>query len=183
MCFWIADVPLNFNTAFYLKGELVTDRARIARHYIQTWLVFDLSLILLDLLTATQAEIGDWEALRYARIVRAFRLLRLLKMSKLQDILQEMAASTGRQWIMLVIAIVNTTFIILVVAHVLTCIWWWLGRLVDADESLGYKSWIVESAADTAGAEWIQYLHAFRYVINAPSPPTVAAATGLLLRN
>ena len=50
----------------------------------------------------------------------------LLKMSKLQDILQEVAASTGRQWIMLVIAIVNTTFVIIVVAHVLTCMWWGL---------------------------------------------------------
>ena len=178
MCFWMVDVPLNFNTAVYLKGELVTQRYRIARHYVRTWLSFDIALIVLDVLNLSPTEMGRWEALRYARIIRAFRLLRLLKMSKLQDILQEMAASTGRQWIMLVIAIVNTSGIIIVVAHVLTCLWWGLGKFVDGDESIGYNSWIVESNASEAGAEWIEYLHALRYVINAPSPPTVAAASG-----
>ena len=167
--FWSADVFLNFITAFYRSGKLVSDSPSIVRHYVQTWLVFDVALLTLDFMNAF-TEMGELAALRYARIVRAFRLLRLLKMSKLQDILQEIAASTGRQWMMLVIAIVNTSFLILVVAHMLTCCWYWLGRLVEFD---GIVSWIEISGA-TGLPVYVQYLHSLRYVMNAPSPPGIS---------
>lgn len=132
---------MNFTTGFYKSGKLISDRGRIVAHYIKTWLLFDICLLSIDFLNAF-TEMGELAALRYARMVRAFRLLRLLKMSKLQDIMQEVAASTGRQWIMLVIAIVNTAFVILVVAHILTCMWFWLGRAAEDD---GIYSWIQRS--------------------------------------
>ena len=177
--FWTTDVFLNFTTAFYKSGKLISDRSRIITHYIGSWLIFDLTLLSIDFLHAF-TEMGELAALRYARIVRAFRLLRLLKMSKLQDILQEIAASTGRQWIMLVIAIVNTTFMILVVAHMLTCAWFWLGKATEA-EGL-YLSWIQRSAQEENYEEklsiYVQYLHSLRYVMNSPSPPDISPESG-----
>ena len=46
---------------------------------------------------------------------------------------------------MLVMAIVRMTFVILVVAHMLTCLWFALGR---ETEQLGMRSWIQISAED-----------------------------------
>lgn len=78
------------------------------------------------------------------RVLRALRLLRLLKMSKFNLLLQELwrcmcqlwwqevAASTGRQWLILVMAIANTSAGILVVAHLLTCFWFYMGRTIEA---------------------------------------------------
>lgn len=176
--FWTTDCFLNFTTGFYKSGKLISDRGRIVAHYIKTWLVFDICLLSIDFLNAF-TEMGELAALRYARMVRAFRLLRLLKMSKLQDIMQEVAASTGRQWIMLVIAIVNTAFVILVVAHMLTCMWFWLGRAAEDD---GIYSWIQRSGGEdyrTKLSVYVQYLHSLRYVMNAPSPPDIAPESEL----
>ena len=174
--YWTADVFLNFVTGFYRSGKLISDRTTIVVHYIKTWLVFDITLLSIDFLHAF-TEMGELAALRYARIVRAFRLLRLLKMSKLQEILQEVAASTGQQWIMLVIAIVNTAFMILVVAHMLTCMWFWLGRAVEEDHEAKYTSWMQRSGGELYRQQlsvYVQYLHSLRYVMNAPSPPDIA---------
>ena len=176
--FWTTDVFLNFTTAFYRAGKLITNRRIIITHYIGSWLIFDLTLLSIDFLHAF-TEMGELAALRYARIVRAFRLLRLLKMSKLQDILQEIAASTGRQWIMLVIAIVNTTFMILVVAHMLTCAWFWLGKATEEDGL--YLSWIQRSGGEDYEQKlsvYVQYLHSLRYMMNSPSPPDLSPESG-----
>eukprot|EP00438_Fugacium_kawagutii_P003373 Skav228254 [mRNA] locus=scaffold3112:264241:268087:+ [translate_table: standard] len=171
--FWTTDVVFNFSTGFYKSGKLISHRGQIISHYIKTWLFFDLILLSIDFLHAF-TEMGELAALRYARMVRAFRLLRLLKMSKLQDILQEVAASTGQQWIMLVIAIVNTAFMILIVAHILTCMWFWLGRAAEDD---GIVSWIQRSGGPDYRTElsiYVQYLHSLRYIMNAPSPPDIS---------
>ena len=179
-CFLLDDwcTPQFHPRAFYRAGKLITNRRIIITHYIGSWLIFDLTLLSIDFLHAF-TEMGELAALRYARIVRAFRLLRLLKISKLQDILQEIAASTGRQWIMLVIAIVNTTFMILVVAHMLTCAWFWLGKATEADGH--YLSWIQRSGGEDYEQKlsiYVQYLHSLRYMMNSPSPPDLSPESG-----
>ena len=169
--FWTSDIFFNFNTAVYLRGRLVRDRPTIISRYLTSWFLFDLCLVGLDLAMVAAADaVMQMRALRFARIFRAFRLLRLLKILRLQAIVQELAASTGRQWLMLVITIINTTFVLLVVAHMLTCVWVWLGR---ATHSAGGTSWI-DIAGATALPLPMQYLHSLRYVMNAPSPPAIA---------
>ena len=131
LVFWSCDIAANLNTAIYARGRLVRDRAAIALSYLSPWAIFDVSLVTLDLANAFAADtISAAAAFRLARVIRAFRLLRLLKIARLQTVVQELAASTGRQWLMLVIAIINTTFVLLAVAHMLTCIWVWLGRSI-----------------------------------------------------
>ena len=175
LVFWSCDIAANLNTAIYARGRLVRDRAAIALSYLSTWAIFDVSLVTLDLANAFAADtISAAAAFRLARVIRAFRLLRLLKIARLQTVVQELAASTGRQWLMLVIAIINTTFVLLVVAHMLTCIWVWLGR---STQSEGRESWIDIAGAATLSIP-LQYLHSLRYVMNSPSPPTIAPDNG-----
>lgn len=40
--FFLADVALNFNIAYYKRGTLVTRRRRIVRKYLKTWFALDL---------------------------------------------------------------------------------------------------------------------------------------------
>ena len=39
---FLLDIVLNFNTGFYLKGQLIMQRKMIAIDYISTWLFIDL---------------------------------------------------------------------------------------------------------------------------------------------
>lgn len=84
--------------------------------------------------------------------------------------MQEIAASTGRQWIMLVVAIINSAVAILLVAHVMTCFWFFVGRTIEGDAP--ESSWLFLEGA-VALDPFTQYLHAFRYVMDAPSPPVI----------
>ena len=90
--------------------------------------------------------------------------------------MQEIAASTGRQWIMLVVAIINTTVAILCIAHVMTCAWVGIVLYTDREDN-----WLTLSAmanaepgSDPSLDPVLKYLHAFRFILNAPSPPLLA---------
>lgn len=37
MTYFLTDIFLNFNTAFYERGHIVTDRGEICRHYLKSW--------------------------------------------------------------------------------------------------------------------------------------------------
>jgi len=184
--FWTLDIFMNVNTAFYSKGALVYDRHAIVRHYVKTWCVLDVCVVVLDYVTLANVLAEDRGAdltvLRFARIIRAFRLVRLLKIARFDDLMQEIAASTGRQWIMLVVAIINTTVAILLIAHVMTCIWVGVGEFIQRDDhwlalaALPDDRWseYVESVPIPVLTPWVKYLHAFRYVMASPSPPVMA---------
>lgn len=40
--FFLTDVVLNFNIAYYKRGTLVNRRRRIVRKYLKTWFVLDM---------------------------------------------------------------------------------------------------------------------------------------------
>eukprot|EP00435_Cladocopium_sp_Y103_P040768 s901_g11.t1 len=174
LLFWSMDICMNLNTAFYQRGFLVFSRWEILKHYLQTWFIIDVAVVTLDYVTlgnyiadAERSSLG--QLMRSMRVVRAFRLVRLLKMARFDDLMQEIAASTGRQWIMLVVAIINSAVAILLVAHVMTCFWYFVGRQVENE---GRQSWLsLEGANDKD--PFTQYLHAFRYIMDAPSPPVI----------
>ena len=69
--------------------------------------------------------------------------------------MQEIAASTGRQWIMLVVAIINTTVAILLIAHVMTCIWVGVGEFIQRDDH-----WLALAALPDD--RWSEELHGVR---------------------
>ena len=60
--FFLADIVRNFRTAFYDRGNLVTDAWRIARQYARTWLLVDVvASFPLDWFAAAWATDGDDE--------------------------------------------------------------------------------------------------------------------------
>lgn len=182
LIFWSTDVLIQFNTGYYHNGRLVMSRRRIALQYTKTWLLFDILLISLDVATAVyqfgMSESGGaslLRSMRALRVLRAFRLLRLLKMSRLSAVIEEASIAAGRQWLVLVVAIVNTTLTILICAHVLACFWFWIGR--DRFEKREI-SWIELSQAESVSGP-IQYMHALQWILTPPAPLVVAADSGL----
>ncbi|CAE7250487.1 Hcn4 [Symbiodinium sp. CCMP2592] len=180
LVFWTADIFVNLNTAIYIKGKLTLSRAAIFWRYLKTWLILDVTLVSLDFFNMGyigpdfEGDLTVFRAGRVVRVFRVFRLLRLLKMTKLDEITQEIAASTGRQWIMLVMAVFNSAVVTMLVAHIVTCVWFWIGKTVW-DE--GHVSWIHLAEAENLGAS-VQYIHAIRYVMNPPAPPAIMANSG-----
>ena len=91
-------------------------------------MLFDLVLIGFDY-SFVSFNLGDTNlaVLRSARILRVLRLIRLIKLSKLNTMIEESAAAAGRQWVTMVVAITKTGVGMILVAHWLTCFWYWTG--------------------------------------------------------
>ena len=68
--------------------------------------IFDLFVLSLDYSYLMMA--ADVVLLRFVRILRVVRLIRIVKLSKLNTMIEESAASAGRQWVTLVVAITKT---------------------------------------------------------------------------
>jgi len=182
LSFWTMDLFVNLNTATYRKGTLVVSRPRILISYVKGWLLFDILLLSFDVIdvTSQSAVSGELRLLRVTRVLRLLRLLRMLKLTKVNSIIEESAANSGRQWVTVVIAIVNTTVFMIVCVHLLTCMWWWVGRAMSGEDVKvpSYDSWVVRAGAYNVD-HWIQYFHAMRWIVNSPSPPDLAADSGV----
>jgi len=165
LLFWTVDIFINLNTGVFHKGQLVFSKQLIFMQYMRTGLFLDVALVGLDCVTIANvlldSAIVDLSFSRFARVVRIFRIIRLIKLAKVEGFIQEYAASTGRQWIIICAAIANSMFAIGLLNHVLACLWFWLGRTLASE---GQSNWIA-----IAGAEQLtgfqQYLICFRRVM------------------
>lgn len=168
LVFWSLDIVVNFNTSYFSRGALVTSSREIVKHYLSTWFVLDFTLVVLDYFTAAHTlledTLTDLTFSRFVRVLRISRLVRLIKMAKIEGVLQEFAASTGRQWVMLCVTLLNTATLILLFEHIASCAWFGLSRINAED------SWI-QMAGTEGSLPAIQYLHAFRYIMMPISPP------------
>lgn len=171
LVFWSLDILLNFNTSYFAKGSLITSQREIAKHYLFTWFLLDASLVVLDYFTVAHTwmedRFADLTYTRLVRILRISRLVRLVKMAKIEGVLQEFAASTGRQWVMLVVTFFNTSTFMLLFEHIASCVWFGLAHSELAN------SWI-EVQGTAQSLPLIQYLHAFRYIMMPITPPQIA---------
>ncbi|CAE7313802.1 Cnga3, partial [Symbiodinium natans] len=194
LIFWSLDLPVNLNTAVYLRGRLVLRRPSIMCQYARSWMIFDLFVLSLDYSYLMMA--ADVVLLRFVRILRVVRLIRIVKLSKLNTMIEESAASAGRQWVTLVVAITKTAVMMLMTAHFLTCTWFYIG--MNLGPELPNPSWVEmaeiavrwdpgtanATEAETAAAAhlvpgWLQYMHSLRWIMNSPSPPEMYAGSGV----
>ncbi|OLP87696.1 Potassium channel AKT1 [Symbiodinium microadriaticum] len=132
LTFWTLDIFVSFRTAYFEKGSLVFDSAKIAWHYLSRWLLFDLTVVTLDIVLESSA---------------AGRVGRLLKWNQMFASIRENIDS--QMWITRV-SIMNILCQILLMYHVVACSYWGLGRMnVDSanwiteyslqDRSFGYQ--------------------------------------------
>lgn len=138
-----ADMLLSFRTAFYERGELVTEKAQIRRHYLKTWFALDLlSLFPLDLISGQIPISIHGHTIDLAPALRLVRLVRLLHLKELVNRWRH-ADFLNPSMMRLVILVLW----MLMVAHWAACGWIVMGNI----------------KADYNAAE--NYLRAFYWVI------------------
>ncbi len=118
------DVVLNFLTADYIGGQLVTNRKTIARQYLRSWFIFDfLAAFPFELLLAA----GSMST--FTTTARVFRLFRLVRLARIAQFVQRLLRSD----------VINITFLrmlilmfwVLLLSHWAACGWIALGGLAD----------------------------------------------------
>ncbi|CAE7223633.1 AKT1, partial [Symbiodinium sp. CCMP2456] len=147
LTFWTLDIFASFRTAYFEKGSLVFDSAKIAWHYLSRWLLFDLTVVTLDIVIESST------ASRKFTFVRMIRVGRLLKWNQMFASIRENIDS--QMWITRV-SIMNILCQILLMYHVVACSYWGLGR-INVDSA----NWITEYSLEdrTFGYQYTTTLH------------------------
>lgn len=140
-CFFITEIFMNFFTSFLDEdGEEITENWAVARNYLKTWFLID-AVSSIPSETATQvtqalATTPDNEEeggsgslatlynLRAIRIIRLTKLLRLVKIGKLIEMIELSMPALST-----VLGLLRLLFMMMVVAHMNACIFYYLGSL------------------------------------------------------
>jgi len=122
--FFAVDIIFNLNSAYYELGALVTERKKIALHYLKGWLIFDvISTFTPDLfLTATRdfPFVYRFLDMRLVRFCKVLRLVRLVKFNKIFFMLEDISSN---QFIASCFLFFRLIFILFISAHWVACGW------------------------------------------------------------
>lgn len=143
LCFWALDIPASFFVGIHVQGTLQMNLGVIARHYLRTFFAMDVSLVSIDICVIAIAFLtaGDTggdatdpsgvarvaKSWRMLRILRGLRLIRLIKLPQnLASIMQHIHSER----VVVIIGIAKLTGGVLVLNHVIACLWYgfcWYG--------------------------------------------------------
>ncbi|CAK0909813.1 unnamed protein product, partial [Prorocentrum cordatum] len=157
LIFWTINMPASLMVAFSEEGLLVVEPHRIAKRYFRTWFALDLVVVIHDWVFTFAREFssdGNSSAqqsvtlLRALRLVRLVRLLRLLKLRRMFATVNDLINS---EYVSIIVSIVKMMGILLVINHLLCCMWYALADNMSKDET----TWV--EAHGFEGASW-EYL-------------------------
>lgn len=129
LLFWTLDVIFSFFTGYYHNGQLILDYWKIAINYLSTWFILDCAVIIPEWLTMLGSDsfsyAGIGRALRLGKAMRVVRLLRVLKLRRIIDACLEYIES---EFTFLVISLLRLLFFIILLNHVIACLWYLIGK-------------------------------------------------------
>ncbi|CAJ1438422.1 unnamed protein product [Effrenium voratum] len=155
--YWTCDMPMSFLVGYAVqdKGIIEMRLRKIAWNYCRSWLVLDLAIVTIDwtlnLLEWTNSEsIAPGEGISFFRIgkaVRFLRLLRLLRLLKAHGRFNELLEHVQSEFSVIVIGILKLIAFILLLNHLVACVWYWIGTMGSAE---GRSNWLSQS--DVSGS-------------------------------
>ena len=134
---FLFDIIASFNTAYYASEEeaYVIIRPKIAVHYLKTWFWVDfLSTVPFDLIV-TAASGNSSKHTKLVQLVKVLRLLRILRLLKIVNFQQIMNMLEDQFAVPAVtFKLVDMFFRIILVSHIMACVWWGLtSQAIDGD--------------------------------------------------
>lgn len=133
--FWTFDIFASFGTGFVAgDGMIELQLDRIAYRYLRTWFLMDFLLVFTDWFEVVW---GDGDSLGFLRVgrgsraLRIIRLVRLLRLIRVGSIMILIAERVRSERLIILADIMKIIFAILMVAHVMACLWYGIG--LDSD--------------------------------------------------
>ena len=146
---FILDVVINFNTGFYEANTLNTSRFEIAKDYLKFWFWIDMvssipytwifawsqgiSLRMIESDSALE-ELGlsanmtnAPQLLKLLKIAKLMKMLKLLRVMKLKKIMNKFDEYIVTDSMDLMVTFINLTIYVLVIAHYMSCIFYYVG--------------------------------------------------------
>mmetsp|Transcript_3691 Transcript_3691/g.7896 ORF Transcript_3691/g.7896 Transcript_3691/m.7896 type:complete len:656 (-) Transcript_3691:26-1993(-) len=150
---FIADIMISFNTAFYRRGAIITDRSEIAKRYLRFWLWIDListfpySWVIegktaftgnSELVAATSSNIL-YSSPTLLRMLKLTRIMSLLKIAKFRKQLRDLEYFLSSNQLSTVIMALRLLVMMVIVSHWIACLWIY----ISVENISNYENWIV----------------------------------------
>jgi len=118
--FFMIDILVNFNTAFFQQSKLITSRREIAKNYTKDWFWLDLitSVPFDQILTNAKSITQLAKIFKIARIIRLVKLFRILKMKNTMTKWEQ-----NDDFALAPVRLVQFAALIFLVGHYAACIW------------------------------------------------------------
>eukprot|EP00929_Paragymnodinium_shiwhaense_P018346 TRINITY_DN12879_c0_g1_i1.p1 TRINITY_DN12879_c0_g1~~TRINITY_DN12879_c0_g1_i1.p1 ORF type:complete len:763 (-),score=249.83 TRINITY_DN12879_c0_g1_i1:72-2360(-) len=164
--FWTLDMPMSICTGVTLpNGTVVKDFKFVVAKYMKTWLMLDMFIVGSDWMEFFLGLSGDSDesggigrVARTFRIVRAARLLRLVRMKEVLSAITERVQSEQLSFILSFLKLMAA---LVMTAHIMCCLWWWVGTQGDTKSASWSKMYGFDSKAVEA-----QYLMALHWTLS-----------------
>lgn len=126
--FWTFDVPLSCITGYiHDNGEVEMDPKQILLRYASSWLVFDLALVIFEWSEIFwRGVLVDTGALA-GRTTKIFRLIRLLRVLRMRQAMVSFVERIRSENVVLLAEILKIMLVIVGIAHLVACLWYWIG--------------------------------------------------------
>jgi hypothetical protein len=148
-----ADIVLNFNTAYYLRGIIITDRKEIALRYLKLWFPIDvISTFPYSWLVEGKAiftedgeMVGDssssilYSSPSLLRLLRLARIVCLLRVAKIREYLREIEYFFSSNQLSAAIIALRLLTMMLMLSHWIACVW----VFISVDNFDTHESWII----------------------------------------
>lgn len=177
--FWSLSIIVGIFVGYHSNCELECNIKKTAWHYFTTSFVFDLIVVTVDwwaLLTITLAPQGDESenesrkavtsvarAAKSVKTMSMLRIFRLFRVVKLPAAVKELAlVFQGSEFLNLCIGILKHFVMILLINHVIACLWYLIGR----------NGWVKEYMARDEAWEML-YLTSLHWTVTQFTPASM----------
>eukprot|EP00931_Biecheleriopsis_adriatica_P104527 TRINITY_DN79193_c0_g1_i1.p1 TRINITY_DN79193_c0_g1~~TRINITY_DN79193_c0_g1_i1.p1 ORF type:complete len:722 (-),score=93.84 TRINITY_DN79193_c0_g1_i1:141-2306(-) len=152
--YWALNIPAKFCIGYVDEhGMPVRIFSSVAKRYAKTWLGFDLTLVAIDLISLVIDNASSFRLLLALRLVRILRLARVFDFVKLIRTWVHLHVRT--EGFNILFGILRITIVMLGVAHLFTCSWYYVGTL-DAENSWPKSHGILHGSV---GLRYVTSLH------------------------
>eukprot|EP00747_Dinoflagellata_sp_TGD_P099239 gnl/TRDRNA2_/TRDRNA2_167677_c6_seq5.p1 gnl/TRDRNA2_/TRDRNA2_167677_c6~~gnl/TRDRNA2_/TRDRNA2_167677_c6_seq5.p1 ORF type:complete len:469 (+),score=71.69 gnl/TRDRNA2_/TRDRNA2_167677_c6_seq5:3-1409(+) len=135
--YWTCDFPSQFLTGYNTKmGSIEFRPLKVGRRYLRTWMIFDLTLLLVDW-TESLANMKAVRMGKTVKIMRLVRMVRLFRMKKIQEMMKQACLGVNSEEVMILFGIFSYICVVVTVIHVVGCIFYGIGD--GEDGRIGWR--------------------------------------------
>lgn len=164
LSFWSLDIVMSFITGYYVLGQLESRPRHVARRYCKSWLIPDFAIVTADIITLVANESGGSakeSGSAVFRLSKAVRFMRLARLCRLLRVSEAFARLVGAHvYLELTLETAKPLWAIILVNHVLACVWWAISSHMPSDTDL---RWINEPMSATASMSYVDSTWAYQY--------------------
>lgn len=170
LMFWTCDMVQGPFLGYFIQGEYIDSRCRIVKHYLRSWFLVDLFVVMPEWLTVFLGDDNPVNALagvgKIFKSIRVIRVLRLLRLPKTQRLIEHLYDMSKGEYTFLLLDVAQLIAFVMVFNHLIACAWYGIGENRRED---GLTSWITAGNFESESKTYL-YLTSLHWSLSQFTP-------------